>query len=48
MLNWDRYNGDDASFAAASNEVVKFVQLDLRNRIVRRLPMQFRCDCLRS
>ena len=41
VLNWDRYNGDDASFAAASNEVVKFAQFDLRNRIVRRLPLQF-------
>jgi predicted acylesterase/phospholipase RssA len=41
VLNWDRYNGDDASFDAATDEVVKFVQFDLRNHIVRRLPMQF-------
>ena len=40
VLNWDRYNGDDESFAAASDEVVRFVQFDLRNHIVRRLPMQ--------
>ena len=41
VLNWDRYNGDDASFSAASDEMVRFAQFDLRNRIVRRLPMQF-------
>ena len=41
VLNWDRYNGDDDSFAAASDEVVRFVQFDLRNHIVRRLPLQF-------
>ncbi len=41
VLNWDRYNGDDASFSAASGEIVRFVQFDLRNHIVRRLPMQF-------
>ena len=41
VLNWDRYNGDDKSFAEASNELVRFVQFDLRNHIVRRLPLQF-------
>ena len=40
VLNWDRYNGDDANFAAAASEIVKFVQFDVRNHIVRRLPMQ--------
>jgi predicted acylesterase/phospholipase RssA len=38
VLNWDRYNSDDASFNAAASEIVKFVQFDVRNRIVRRLP----------
>jgi predicted acylesterase/phospholipase RssA len=40
VLNWDRYNGDEGSFAAASDEVVRFAQFDLRNHIVRRLPLQ--------
>ena len=40
VLNWERYNGDDDSFAEAASEIVKFVQFDLRNHIVRRLPMQ--------
>src|SRR5210317_804304 len=41
VLNWDRYNGDDASFGSAASEIVKFVQFDVRNHIVRRLPLQF-------
>lgn len=41
VLNWDRYTGDEESFASASNEVIRFVQFDLRNHIVRRLPIQF-------
>lgn len=41
VLNWERYNGDDASFEDAASEIVKFVRFDLRNHIVRRLPMQF-------
>jgi predicted acylesterase/phospholipase RssA len=40
VLNWNRYNGDDASFAEAASEIVNFVQFDLRNHIVRRLPLQ--------
>ena len=40
VLNWERYNGADDSFAEAASEVVKFVQFDLRNHIVRRLPLQ--------
>lgn len=39
-LNWDRYTGDDSSFDAAAMEVVKFVQFDVRNHILRRLPLQ--------
>ena len=38
VLNWDRYNGDDADLAEATSEIVKFVRFDLRNHIVRRLP----------
>ena len=41
VLNWDRYCGDDNRFAEAASEIVRFVQYDVRNRIVRRLPMQF-------
>lgn len=40
-LNWDRYTGDDRAFAAAAAEVIRFVQFDLRNHIVRRLPLTF-------
>jgi predicted acylesterase/phospholipase RssA len=41
LLNWDRYTGDDAAFAEAAGEVIRFVQFDLRNHIVRRLPLTF-------
>ena len=35
-LKWDQYVGDANSFAAAANEVVRFTQSDVRNRILRR------------
>lgn len=38
-LNWDKYNGSDAEFDQVAGEIVRFVQLDVRNRIVRRFPM---------
>lgn len=41
VLNWDRYTGDDERFDEAVAEVVKFVQFDVRNYIVRRMPFQF-------
>lgn len=41
VLNWDRYTGTDEQFAEAAAEVIRFVQSDVRNRIVRRLPLLF-------
>ena len=38
-LNWERYNGDDQAFAEAAGEIVRFVRFDIRNHIVRRLPL---------
>ena len=38
-LNWNRYCGSDAEFQQAASEMVRFVQLDVRNRIVRRFPL---------
>src|SRR4029079_10218903 len=38
VLNWDRYNGSPQEFDEAAKEIVKFVQLDVRNRVVRRYP----------
>ena len=40
-INWDRYTGNDEAFAAAADELVRFVQFDVRNHIVRRLPLLF-------
>ncbi len=40
-LNWDRYTGSDAAFAEVAGELLRFVQFDLRNHIVRRMPLTF-------
>ena len=37
-LNWDRYCGEPEQFDEAAAEIIRFVQLDVRNRIVRRFP----------
>jgi predicted acylesterase/phospholipase RssA len=39
VLNWDRYNGSPGEFDAAASEFVSFVRMDVRNRIVRRVPL---------
>ena len=39
VLNWDRYNGSPKEFDAAAAEILAFVQLDVRNRILRRYPL---------
>src|SRR5437764_10742871 len=41
VLNWDRYNGSPSEFDSAAAEVLSFVRLDVRNRIVRRFPQAF-------
>ena len=40
-LNWDRYTGSDEDFDAAAGELLAFVRLDVRNRILRRFPLGF-------
>jgi len=40
-LNWNRYNGSDSEFDAAANELLAFIRLDVRNRIVRRFALGF-------
>lgn len=39
VLNWDRYCGSDEEFQQAADELLDFIRLDVRNRIVRRFPM---------
>jgi predicted acylesterase/phospholipase RssA len=44
VLNWDRYNGSAKEFDAASSELLSFIRLDVRNRIMRRFPLNLpRC-----
>jgi predicted acylesterase/phospholipase RssA len=39
VLNWNRYNGSPGEFDAAASELLSFLRLDVRNRIVRRFPL---------
>jgi predicted acylesterase/phospholipase RssA len=39
VLNWERYNGSANEFDTAASELLSFVRLDVRNRIVRRFPL---------
>lgn len=39
VLNWQRYNGTLEEFDAAAADFLKFVRLDVRNRILRRVPL---------
>jgi predicted acylesterase/phospholipase RssA len=41
VLNWDQYNGDEQRFAEAAAQIVEFVRFDVRNHIVRRLPLLY-------
>lgn len=38
-LNWERYCGTPEQFDETADEIIRFVQLDVRNRIVRRFPL---------
>ena len=39
VLNWHRYTDSLKEFDAAAAELIRFVQLDVRNRVVRRYPL---------
>jgi len=39
VLNWKRYTGTETEFDEAADELLSFVQLDIRNRILRRFPL---------
>lgn len=39
VLNWDRYTDSEREFEEAAAELIRFVQLDIRNRVVRRYPL---------
>src|SRR6516162_1882495 len=41
LLHWDRYNGSPGEFDAAATELLAFVRLDVRNRILRRFLLTF-------
>lgn len=41
VLNWDRYTGDEKAFHTVASELISFIKLDIRGRIVRRIPIYF-------
>src|SRR5215467_4728826 len=45
VLNWGRYNGSPEEFEAAASELIAFVRLDVRNRILRRFPLMLPYAC---
>ena len=47
VLNWQRYNGSEDEFDEASAELIDFVRLDVRNRVVRRFPLAVVANGLR-
>src|SRR3954464_15169373 len=38
-LNWERYTASVAEFDKAAAELIAFIRMDVRNRIVRRFPL---------
>jgi predicted acylesterase/phospholipase RssA len=38
-LNWDRYTGSTEEFDQAASQLLDFIRLDVRNRILRRFPL---------
>lgn len=47
VLNWHRYTASLEEFDAAAAELIRFVQLDVRNRVVRRYPLAMPVRALR-
>ena len=47
VLNWQRYNGSEEDYDEAAAELIDFVRLDVRNRVVRRFPLAVVANSLR-
>src|SRR5262245_30753901 len=47
-LNWHRYTGSLKDFDDAASELIRFVQMDVRNRVVRRYPLAIPLRVLRK
>src|SRR3954451_17005840 len=39
VLNWDSYTGSPKEFDQVATELLEFIRLDVRNRILRRFPL---------
>ena len=47
VLNWQRYTGSEQDYDEAAAELLDFVRLDVRNRVVRRFPLAVVANGLR-
>ncbi|MGW8182068.1 MAG: patatin-like phospholipase family protein, partial [bacterium] len=47
VLNWQRFTGTEEEFDEAAKELLDFIQMDVRNRIVRRFPLTFLVNSFR-
>ena len=47
VLNWTRYTGSEQDFDDVTKELLDFVRLDVRNRVVRRYPLAVLANGLR-
>jgi predicted acylesterase/phospholipase RssA len=47
VLNWQRYTGSEQDYDEAASELLDFIRMDVRNRIVRRFPLTFAANGLR-
>jgi predicted acylesterase/phospholipase RssA len=47
VTNWDRYTGEETEFDQAAEELLSFIRMDVRNRVVRRFPLAAGANALR-
>jgi predicted acylesterase/phospholipase RssA len=47
VLNWQRYTGSEQDYDEAASELLNFIRLDVRNRVLRRYPLAAAANSLR-
>ena len=47
VMHWDRYTGSGEEFDQAADELLAFVRMDVRNRVVRRFPLATAANAVR-
>ena len=47
VMNWDKYTGTEEEFDQAADELLSFIRMDIRNRVVRRFPLATAANAVR-